>query len=90
MPLEKLSRAEIESLRSGGSREADPEYVRFMRTMKPGDIGRGSIKAERVTKQSLKNRLNKAAAAAGVKIKFLRSRRGGDPDIVMFELDTGA
>lgn len=88
MPLEKLSRVEIESLRGGGGREADPEYVRFMRTMKPGDVGRANLTTEGVTKQSMKNRLNKAAGSAGVKVKFLRSRRGGDPNVLLFELDS--
>jgi hypothetical protein len=88
MPLEKMSRAEMETYRGGGARVADQEYVRFLRTLKPGEGGRANAKTEGVTRQSMKNRLNKAAVAAGVKIKYLRIPRGGDPDVLLFELDS--
>lgn len=90
MPLEKMSRAEMESLRGGGARGANQEYVRFLRSLKPGEGGKVSAKTEGVTRQSLKNRLNAASKESGVKIKYLRNRRGSDRDVLVFELDTEA
>lgn len=79
MPLEKLSKAQLDS-RSG--RGANTEYVNFMKGSKTGDGGRAIVAQERATRQTVKNRLNAAAAEAGVKIKFLRSK----PEEVIFKI----
>ncbi len=79
MPLEKLSKAQLEG-RTG--RGANSEYVGFLKGLKVGDGGRAVVAQERATRQTVKNRLNAAATEAGVKIKFLRS----SPEEVVFKV----
>jgi hypothetical protein len=64
---------------SGGN----AEYVSFLRGMKPGDGGKADLNKEKGTRQTVKNRLNRAAEMNGIKLKFPRSR---DPDVVIFEV----
>jgi len=82
MPLEKLSRTQLQSYRGGGG--GRNEYVDQLRLIKPGDGGKIVLSKEKVTRQTAKNRLNAAATAAGIKIKFLRLR--GNDDEVVFEV----
>lgn len=76
MPLKKLSKEDL---------SADTEYVQFLRSLKPGEGGRTTTDAEGVGKVSIKKRLQKASAAAGVTIDFVRT----DPDTVVFERTKG-
>lgn len=73
MPFEKLSPEEL---------AADPEYVKFLKTLKVGEGARTTVESEGVGKITIKQRLTKAAVAAGIEIKFLRS----DPETVIIEV----
>lgn len=86
MPLQKISREELANGRGGG-RGANPEYVAFFRNCRVGDGGRATVAEEGVSRQSVKNRLNAAAAAAGVKIAYHRS---GAEDVVFEVVDAGS
>lgn len=79
MPLEKLT---MSHFGTGRGIRANAEYVRFLRTLKPGDGGRATVAQENATRQTIKNRLKKASDEAGVKIKFRRSPN----DTVEFEV----
>lgn len=69
MPLQKISRGEMAATRGGG-RGANPEYVSFFRTLRPGDGGRAIVAEEGVSRPTLKKRLDAAAREAGVTITF--------------------
>jgi hypothetical protein len=77
--IQKLSRTDLELHRAIRS---NPEYADVFTSLKPGEGALVNVKDEGATRQTLKNRLNAAAAATGVKIKFLRSK----PDILVFEM----
>lgn len=79
MPLQKLSKAELTGAKRGAG--ARPEYVAMMRGMQPGSGGR--VYGEKASRQTIKTRLKKAAAAAGIEIKFRRSTAA---DEVLFEV----
>jgi hypothetical protein len=81
MALEKLTKAQLLTYRAGS---ANSEYVDAMRGLRPGEGGKISLSKEKVTRQTAKNRLRAAAAAANVNIKFLRLR--GNDDEVVFEV----
>lgn len=81
MALEKLSKAQLQVYRSGS---ANSEYLETMRTLRPGEGGKVSLTKDKVSRQTAKNRLRAAAAAANVNIKFLRLR--GNEDEVVFEV----
>ena len=83
MALQKLSRSELQGRKGRGAR---PEYVYFLKNLKPGEGGRAMIKDEGAGRQTVKNRLKAAADEAGVKIKFLRS----PADQVVFEATIAA
>ena len=73
MPFEKLSADEL---------AADPGYVKFLKSLKVGEGARTTVQSEGVGKITIKQRLARAAVAAHVEIKFLRS----DPDTVIVEV----
>ncbi len=73
MALTKLSKHEI---------AANPEYLKFLRSLKAGEGGRALVSEEGVSKPTLKQQLNTAAQAAGVTIKFHRSPK----DEVIFQV----
>ncbi|MFN2115315.1 MAG: hypothetical protein ACK2T6_06345 [Anaerolineae bacterium] len=73
MPFEKLSAAEL---------SANPEYVQVLKSLQVGEGAKTTVKDEGVGKFTIKQRLTKAAEAAGVEIKFLRS----DPDTVIVKV----
>lgn len=76
MPFEKLTAAELGSARDG-RRQVPPEYVAFLRRLSPGDGGRAVLADEGVaSKVTMKARLEAAASAAGVSLRFLRSPAG--------------
>jgi hypothetical protein len=89
MPLEKLSREQLQN--TGTRSTADPAYVKFLKDLKAGEGGRTDMKNETVTRQTVKNRLQRAADEMGMEVKFLRS----SADEVRFkvvsaaEVDTG-
>jgi hypothetical protein len=78
MSLQKLSRSDLQGRKGRG---AKPEYVYFMKNLKPGEGGRAIVKDEGAGRQTVKNRLKAAADEAGVKLKFLQS----PVDQVVFE-----
>lgn len=78
MSLQKLSRSDLQGRKGRG---AKPEYVYFMKNLKPGEGGRAIVKDEGAGRQTVKNRLKAAADEAGIKIKFLQS----PVDQVVFE-----
>lgn len=61
---------------------ARPDYVRALQGLAVGEGGMASTSEEGASKITLKNRLNAAAQAAGVAIKFHRS----DDKSVVFEV----
>ncbi len=71
MALAKLTRQQL----TGNHRPstATNEYVKFIRNLKPGEGGRTTVEEEKVSRQTIKARLKKAADAAGVPIKFRRA-----------------
>ena len=71
MPFEKLTAEQLNA--ASGTSTAYAEYVAFLRPLRVGQGGKTSVKDEGVSKQTVKNRMIKAAEAAGVKIKFRRS-----------------
>jgi hypothetical protein len=77
--FQKLSPLELERHRVGRSA---PEYAEFVASLDVGEGGLVNIPETRVTRQTVKNRLNAAATAQGRKLKFLR-RRG---DTLVFEV----
>lgn len=82
MPLEKLSQTQLRRQRGSG---VNQEYVAFLRSLKPGEGGRTTVESEGVSRQTIKNRLKKAADFLDVRIRFLRS----DPDEVVFQIVGG-
>jgi hypothetical protein len=70
----KLSPTDLARHRVTGAR---PEYAEFLRTLSVGEGGRVDVAKTGVSRQTVKNRINAAAAATGVKVKYLR-RRGDD------------
>jgi hypothetical protein len=77
--FQKLTRTDLERYRAVGRFQ---EYVDFLGELKKGEGARIDVAAAGVGRQSVKNRLNTSAAAAGVEIKFLRSKA----DAVVFEV----
>lgn len=53
--------------------EAASEYIDNMRDLEPGTIVRIRPGDEGVQKQTVKNRLNRAAKALGVEVDYMRS-----------------
>jgi hypothetical protein len=70
MPIEKLTAAQLSDRPRG---RVNNEYQKFIESLKNGEGGRASTKRENATKQTIKNRLKRAAQSAGVTITFLRS-----------------
>ena len=73
MPFEKLSAAELEAI---------PEYVKVLKSLKVGEGAKTTVQSEGVSKVTIKNRLTKAAEAAGVEIEFPRA----DADTVIVKV----
>jgi len=71
MPLEKLTRAQLMGdKRSAGANVA---YVKFLRGLDPGEGGRTTTEDQKVSRQTIKARLKKAADDLGMGIKFHRA-----------------
>lgn len=68
--FQKLSKAEIGRYQATSSY---PEYADFLSEIKPGEGGRVDVTQAGVSRQTVKNRLNKTAAALGVELKYMRS-----------------
>jgi len=75
MPFEKLTKAELAGPRAMGG-NVPAEYVSFLRGLKPGEGGRAVLADEGATKITVRRRLEAAAAATGVPLRFLRSPAG--------------
>jgi len=82
MPIEKLSRADLDRVKGGGLSPEVAAFAAEMRGMKVGDGGKLSCAAEGKSAFVLKKRLTAAAEAAGVNIAFV-PRTGDD---VVFEV----
>lgn len=81
MPIEKLTRKQLEEhaySRAGGY---EP-YTAFLQSLRAGEGGTVAVAEEGVTKQTIKNRLNTSADAAGVEISFRRTGK----EKVVFEV----
>lgn len=81
MAFDKLSKAEIARYRTGGG-GGYAEYVPFLQNLKPGEGGWTTVEQENVSRQTIKNRLNKSAEHLDIKIKFKRS----EANKVVFEV----
>jgi len=86
MPLKKLTRAELAATAATPRGGPPAEYVAFLRGLRPGEAGRAVLADEGATKITVKRRLEAAAQAAGVPLRFLRSPAGE----VQFEVPKGA
>ena len=80
MPLVKLSAAELSS--RSGRRSANGEYVQFLKGLVVGEGGEAIVATEGASRQTIKNRLQRAADESRVKLKFLRS----GADSLVFEV----
>jgi hypothetical protein len=80
MPLDKVSAKELNRRPKGRPRR---DYVDFLSGLRSGDGGRTTTEREKATKQTVKNRLNTAAAHAGVKIFYKRT----PPNEVVFWIE---
>lgn len=72
MPIIAMSKKELEETPTT-SRGLHQEYVDFLSSARLGSGGKLIVKDEGVSRQSVKNRLGKAAAATGKNIKYKRS-----------------
>ena len=70
MPIEALTKAQLENQPSGG--KLHTEYVAFLTSARLGTGGRLYVAKEGTSRQTVKNRLKAAAASVGKKIKFVR------------------
>ena len=59
-----------------------PEYAEFLASLSVGEGGRVDLSKTGVKRQTVKNRLNSAAAGCGIKVKFVRSAA----DLVVFQV----
>lgn len=76
MPFQKLTRADLGST-GDGRRQVPAEYVAFLQGLRPGEGGRAVLADEGgASKVTMKARLEAAAKAAGVPLRFLRSPAG--------------
>ena len=79
MPLEKLTASELTRRPRG---RVNREYLKFIESLRSGEGGRTTTQKEGATKQTVKNRLKRAAKAAGVEIDFMRT----PPTEVVFKI----
>jgi hypothetical protein len=70
MPLEKLSANQLKERPRG---RVNNRYLDFIQSLRSGEGGRTTTQREKATKQTIKNRLKKAAAAAAMDIDFIRT-----------------
>ena len=77
--FKKLSRADLQRQRASA---LYPEYAAFLSGLKAGEGGTADVKQAGVSRQSVKNRLNKASDSLGLKLKFHRSGQ----DALIFEV----
>lgn len=80
MALKKLTPKELEQKKAAGTANAD--YVAFLQGLKAGEGAEASVADEGVSKQTIKNRIKKAADYLGLEVSFVRSGK----DIVVFEV----
>jgi hypothetical protein len=80
MPIRVLSAEELVQRRSAAG--ASAEYIQALTSISPGGGGEVVVADEGVSRQSVKNRLERAAKLANVPIRFVRS----DQDRVLFEV----
>ncbi len=81
MLIQKLSKQELKRLSRSGSSGYHP-YTDFIAGLRVGEGGRLAVAEEGVSRFSIKQRLTKSAAVAGVTIKFYRSPE----DTVVFQV----
>ena len=79
MPIEALTKSELESTPASSGHE---EYVAFLRGARAGSGGTLEVAKEKVTRQTIKNRLRTAAQITGREIRFQRSSK----DSVVFQV----
>lgn len=82
MIFQKLTKTDIAAHTGGQRRGANEEYVEFLKTVRVGQGGRVDVKQAEVSRQTVKNRLNRAASDLGKGISYVRS----SPDWVVFEI----
>ena len=73
MTFQKLSKNDLRNLTGTGSRGAPKEYVDFVNSLRKGEGGSVDVSKAKASKQTVKNRLTRAAEIAGIKLKFRRS-----------------
>ena len=74
MSIHVLSPSELSERRATAG--VATEYVKALATIPAGSGGEVDIAEEGIGRESVKNRLKKAAAHANVQIKFVRSGKG--------------
>ena len=82
MPLEKLSRSEIATLKGGGVDPVIAEYTAFLSRLYIGEGGRAVVAKEYATRFTVRKRIQAAADAAGIHLKWFRT----PPEVLVFEV----
>ena len=77
--FEKLTATELERVQATAS---FPEYFEFVSDLRTGQGGRVDVAKAGVSRQTVKNRVQRSAEAAGAEIRFIRSGM----DSVVFEV----
>lgn len=72
MPFQTITTEQAAELTASRGAAAS-QYLDDMRHLEPGQIARIRPEDEGVQKQTVKNRLNRAAKALGVEVDFMRS-----------------
>jgi len=71
MTFKKLTAEELAAYHPQAG--ARPEYVAALQQLKTGEGGIATVAEEGITRQAIKNRLNRAASAIGIELKYLRA-----------------
>jgi len=77
-----FTKLSAEQLSSGAPTKPASRYAQFLARREVGEGGKTTVKAEGVSRQTIKNRLTRAAQETGTTIKFHRSPE----DEVIFEV----
>ncbi len=80
MSLHKLTPNQVAQKKVAGT--ANQQYVEALSGLKPGEGGEATVAEEKVSKQTIKNRIKKAADHLEIEVKFIRSSK----DEVAFEV----
>ncbi len=82
MIFQKLTKVDIAAHAGSQRRGARPEYVEFIKNLRRGEGGKVDVASARTSRQTVKNRVDRAVGELGKKIKYIRS----SADSVVFEI----